>query len=103
MSAQPTAPAAPPDFVNIEIDGKKLQVPKNSMIIQAADKAGIRDPAFLLSRQTADRRQLPHVHGGNRNGRQAGAEAAACLRDAGSGGHEDLHAVADARCPRSAT
>jgi NADH-quinone oxidoreductase subunit G len=46
MSAQPTAPAAPPDFVNIEIDGKKLQVPKNSMIIQAADKAGIPIPRF---------------------------------------------------------
>jgi NADH-quinone oxidoreductase subunit G len=51
MSAQPTAPAAPPivnavDLVNIEIDGKKLQVPKNSMIIQAADKAGIPIPRF---------------------------------------------------------
>jgi NADH-quinone oxidoreductase subunit G len=46
MSAQPTAPAASPDFVNIEIDGKKLQVPKNSMIIQAADKAGIPIPRF---------------------------------------------------------
>ena len=46
MSAQPTAPAAPPDFVNIEIDGRKLQVPKNSMIIQAADKAGIPIPRF---------------------------------------------------------
>jgi NADH-quinone oxidoreductase subunit G len=46
MSAQPTAPAAPPDFVNIEIDGQKLQVPKNSMIIAAADKAGIPIPRF---------------------------------------------------------
>ncbi len=51
MSAQPTAPAAPPssnpvDLVNIEIDGKKMQVPKNSMIIQAADKAGIPIPRF---------------------------------------------------------
>jgi len=46
MSAQPTAPAAPPDFVNIEIDGKPLQVPKNSMIIAGADKAGIPIPRF---------------------------------------------------------
>ena len=46
MSAQPTVPAAPPDFVNIEIDGQKLQVPKNSMIIAAADKAGIPIPRF---------------------------------------------------------
>ena len=46
MSAQPTAPAAPPDFVNIEIDGKHMQVPKNSMIIAGADKAGIPIPRF---------------------------------------------------------
>ena len=51
MSAQPTAPAAPPvapisDLVNIEIDGKAMQVPKNSMIIAAADKAGIPIPRF---------------------------------------------------------
>jgi len=51
MSAQPTAPAAPPapvnnDLVNIEIDGKALQVPKNSMIIAGADKVGIPIPRF---------------------------------------------------------
>ena len=51
MSAQPTAPAAAPDsirsdLVNIEIDGKAMQVPKNSMIIAAADKAGIPIPRF---------------------------------------------------------
>ncbi len=46
MSAQTTAPAAPPDMVNIEIDGKPMQVPKNSMIIAAADKAGIAIPRF---------------------------------------------------------
>src|SRR5512142_1209106 len=45
MSAQPTPPAAP-DLVNIEIDGKPMQVPKNSMIIAAADKAGIVIPRF---------------------------------------------------------
>jgi len=46
MSAQPTAPNTAPDMVNIEIDGQKLQVPKNSMIIAAADKAGIQIPRF---------------------------------------------------------
>ncbi len=46
MSAQPTAPNTAPDLVNIEIDGKAMQVPKNSMIIQAADKAGIPIPRF---------------------------------------------------------
>ena len=51
MSAQPTAPAAPPDFVNIEIDGKPMQVPKNSMIIQAADAAGIPIPRFCYHKK----------------------------------------------------
>ncbi|PRH82820.1 NADH-quinone oxidoreductase subunit NuoG [Arenimonas caeni] len=45
MSAQPTNNTAP-DMVNIEIDGKPLQAPKGSMIIQAADKAGIPVPRF---------------------------------------------------------
>src|SRR6187401_3735561 len=45
MSAQPTVPPAP-DQVNIEIDGKAMAVPKGSMIIQAADNAGIAIPRF---------------------------------------------------------
>ena len=46
MSAVPANPTTPPDMVNIEIDGKALQVRKNSMIIEAADKAGIAIPRF---------------------------------------------------------
>ena len=46
MSAQPTSPNVPPDHVTIEIDGQSMAVPKNSMIIQAADKAGIPIPRF---------------------------------------------------------
>ncbi len=46
MSAQPAAPGVPPDHVTIEIDGKSMVVPKNSMIIAAADKAGIAIPRF---------------------------------------------------------
>jgi NADH-quinone oxidoreductase subunit G len=46
MSAQPQQPATPPDHVNIEIDGKSLTAPKGSMIIHAADKAGIAIPRF---------------------------------------------------------
>ena len=46
MSAQPTTPNSAPDMVGIEIDGKAMQVPKNSMIIAAADKAGIPIPRF---------------------------------------------------------
>lgn len=46
MSAQPVNPDVPPDHVTIEIDGRPLVVPKGSMIIQAADKAGIPIPRF---------------------------------------------------------
>ncbi len=46
MSAQPAAPGVPPDHVTIEIDGQSMVVPKNSMIIAAADKAGISIPRF---------------------------------------------------------
>lgn len=46
MSAQPLDPNVPPDHVTIEIDGRTLYAPKGSMIIQAADKAGIPIPRF---------------------------------------------------------
>jgi len=50
MSAQPVnpseAPVAPEGHVTIEIDGQTLFAPKGSMIIQAADKAGIPIPRF---------------------------------------------------------
>ncbi|WP_068833106.1 NADH-quinone oxidoreductase subunit NuoG, partial [Xanthomonas graminis] len=46
MSAQPANPNVPPDHVTVEIDGQSLVVPKGSMIIQAADKAGIPIPRF---------------------------------------------------------
>jgi NADH-quinone oxidoreductase subunit G len=51
MSAQPVNPnvtpvVVPEGHVTIEIDGKSLVVPKGSMIIQAADKAGIPIPRF---------------------------------------------------------
>ncbi|MGV8923268.1 MAG: NADH-quinone oxidoreductase subunit NuoG [Thermomonas sp.] len=46
MSAQPVNPNLPPDHVTIFIDGQELAAPKGSMIIQAADKAGIPIPRF---------------------------------------------------------
>jgi len=46
MSAQVAAPGVPPDHVTIEIDGRSMVVPKNSMIIAAADRAGIPIPRF---------------------------------------------------------
>lgn len=46
MSAQPVNPNLPPDQVTIFIDGVELAAPKGSMIIQAADRAGIEIPRF---------------------------------------------------------
>ncbi|WP_407351864.1 NADH-quinone oxidoreductase subunit NuoG [Luteimonas sp. R10] len=46
MSAQPVNPTLPPDHVTVFIDGVELAAPKGSMIIQAADKAGIAIPRF---------------------------------------------------------
>jgi len=43
MSAQPDIK---PDMVNIEVDGIAMEVPRNSMIIEATDKAGISVPRF---------------------------------------------------------
>jgi NADH-quinone oxidoreductase subunit G len=38
-------------MVNIEIDGKALEVPQGSMVIEAADKAGISIPRFCYHRK----------------------------------------------------
>ena len=46
MSAQPVNPNLAPDHVAVFIDGVELAAPKGSMIIQAADKAGIPIPRF---------------------------------------------------------
>ena len=46
MSAEAVKPAVPEGHVAIEIDGVALTAPKGSMIIQAADKAGIAIPRF---------------------------------------------------------
>ncbi len=46
MSAQPASPGKAPDLVSLEIDGRSVQVPKGSMIIQAADQIGIAIPRF---------------------------------------------------------
>ena len=52
MSAQPKNGQAP-ELINIEIDGKPLQAPKGSMIIQVADKAGIPIPRFCYHEKLA--------------------------------------------------
>ena len=43
MSTQPEKVV---EMVNIEVDGQPMEVPKNSMIIEATDKAGISIPRF---------------------------------------------------------
>lgn len=53
MSAQPENTALPPDHVAIEIDGVQLAAPKGSMIIHAADKAGIPIPRFCYHEKLA--------------------------------------------------
>ncbi|MBD8873972.1 NADH-quinone oxidoreductase subunit NuoG [Rhodanobacter sp. DHB23] len=49
MSAQPTSTA--PDVVNIEVDGKPVQIRKGAMIIEAADAVGIAIPRFCYHRK----------------------------------------------------
>jgi NADH-quinone oxidoreductase subunit G len=51
MSAAPTAPNVAPDLINVEIDGTAMAVPKGSMIIEAADKAGIPIPRFCYHKK----------------------------------------------------
>jgi NADH-quinone oxidoreductase subunit G len=46
LSAQPVNPNLAPDHVTVFIDGVELAAPKGSMIIHAADKAGIPIPRF---------------------------------------------------------
>ena len=48
MSAQPQAvnPNLPPDHVTVFVDGIEIAAPKGSMIIQAADRAGVAIPRF---------------------------------------------------------
>ena len=43
---QPVNPNLPPDHVTVFVDGVEIAAPKGSMIIQAADKAGIAIPRF---------------------------------------------------------
>ncbi|MDR2013025.1 MAG: NADH-quinone oxidoreductase subunit NuoG [Rhodanobacter sp.] len=51
MSAQPIPQNTAPDLVTIEIDGHSLAVPKNSMIMQAADTLGIPIPRFCYHKK----------------------------------------------------
>jgi len=49
--------------ITIEIDGKKIEVEKNTTIIAAADKAGIAIPRFCYHKKIIDRCKLSYVFG----------------------------------------
>ena len=95
MSAQPVNPNLPPDHVTVFIDGVEMAAPKGSMIIQAADKAGIPIPRFCYHDKLADRGQLPHVPGRTKSEKMP--EAGAGLRHAGDGRHEGRSRAATRR------
>jgi NADH-quinone oxidoreductase subunit G len=50
MSAQPNHVTAP-DLLNIEVDGKRTQIRKGAMIIEAADAIGVAIPRFCYHRK----------------------------------------------------
>ena len=74
-------------MIEIELDGKKVEVPEGSMVMHAADKAGTYIPHFCYHKKLIDRGQLPHVPGRRREGAQADAG----LRHAGDAGHDRAH------------
>lgn len=51
MNAQVKPPTTAPDLVNIEVDGKPMQVAKGSMIIQATDQARAPVPRFCYHKK----------------------------------------------------
>jgi predicted molibdopterin-dependent oxidoreductase YjgC len=78
-------------MVEIEIDGKTLQVADGSTVIEAAHQAGHLHPALLLPQEAVHRGQLPHVPGPGGKG----AEADAGLRHAGDQRHEGAFTHSD--------
>ncbi len=63
-------------MVEIELDGKKVEVAPGSMVMHAAEKAGALHSALLLSQEAVDCGQLPHVPG--RGGKSAQSLARLC-------------------------
>ncbi len=50
---------------NLTIDGKQIEVPAGTTIIQAADKLGIDIPRYCYHPALACVGQLPYLHGGS--------------------------------------
>jgi NADH-quinone oxidoreductase subunit G len=91
MSAQPVNPNLPPDHVTVIIDGVELAAPKGSMIIHAADKAGIPIPRFCYHEKlpiAANCRMcLVDTEVGGRSAPKPSPACATPVMD----GHEGLH------------
>ena len=49
----------------LTIDGREVEVERGLTVLQACETIGIEIPPLLLSRAPLDRRQLPHVSGGD--------------------------------------
>jgi len=62
-------------MIEIELDGKKVEIAEGSMVMHAADKAGTYIP-HLLSQETEHCGELPYVFGGR--GKNAQANAGLC-------------------------
>ena len=80
-------------MLNLEVDGKPVQVPNGSTVMDAAHQARPLRPAFLLAQEAHDRGELPHVPGAGGEG----AEADAGVRHAGDRGHEGVDALRSRR------
>ena len=68
-------------MIEVEIDGRKVEVPEGSMLMEAANRLGIYVPP-LLSQEADDRGELPHVSG---RGRKAPKPLPACATPVAKG------------------
>ena len=77
------------DLVTLTIDGVQVSVPKDTLVIRAAEQVGVADPALLRPPAARPRRRLPPVprRHPRRRQRQADPQAAGLLHDHGRRGH----------------
>jgi NADH-quinone oxidoreductase subunit G len=83
-------PNLPPDHVTVIIDGVELAAPKGSMIIHAADKAGIPIPRFCYHEKLPSRPTAACAWSTEVGGRSAPKPSPACATPV-MDGHEGLH------------
>ena len=88
-AARAALDAAPePQMITFTIDGREVQAPENTMLVDAAKHGDVEIPVFCYEPKLGQPgRRLPHVPGGDRGHPQA----ADGLLDAGQGRHGRLH------------